>query len=134
MTFGMTYYYVTGSISARNISYDYDKNTSSNFCYFIDLQRVLIKLLWQKANKEANGLYAELLPRADEMRASGRCADNVRMTCTLPDDVWMTCRQHPDNICCPPVKFCLKSYSRVVRMSSVHRLHKILIPKKFPVK
>ena len=54
-----------------------------NFSYILKLRtsrncRKSHMSIW---NKEASRLYAELLPsRADDMHASGRCVDDVRMT------------------------------------------------------
>ena len=44
------------------------------------------------------------------------------------------CGRHADDICCPPVKSCLKSCSCVVCTSSACRLHEISTPKIFLVK
>ena len=70
--------------------------------------------LTKLVNKEASRLYAELLAsRADDMHASGRCAD----------DIWRL-----------PVKSHPKSHSCVFCTSSARSPHEISTPKIFPVK
>ena len=51
------------------------------------------------------------------------CCHPMRTTCTLLDDVWMTCRWCADDICHLPVKSCQKSCSHGIRTSSAHRPH-----------
>ena len=77
------------------------------------------------------------------------CADNMQMTYMPADDMWMTCRWHPDDICHPPPEISNEvslscrlhvihassaHHLHVVCMSSARRTHETSVPRLFQVK
>ena len=57
-------------------------NKAAKYLYF--RLRLSVNFFLQFKNKEAGRLYAEVLSLADDIHASGRCSDNVRMTYIIP--------------------------------------------------